>query len=156
MMLCVLLKQHLGASSFYSQLSFVCWYHFIKCTYFIVAESCFVLGIFLWQISHSVVMFENKKLDYPTIYPKTKNFSSKNLFRIMYSSRVVFLRFSKTALKPFVYSFDKFVNIFWIFFWFYQTGGERNWMTCWNWTFYKHCLYVMLILATIIDACCCN
>ena len=33
--------------------------------------------------------------------------------------------FSKTAIKPFVRSFDKLVNIFWIFFWFCQTRGKR-------------------------------
>ena len=55
----------------------------------------FCLGIFLWQISHSVVIFENKKLDYPTIYAKSKNFSSKNLFKFMYCSWIVFLRFQK-------------------------------------------------------------
>ena len=60
--------------------------------------------------------------------------------------------FFKTALKPFVYSFDKFVNIFWIFFWFNQITRKRDWIIeCWNWTFYRHCLYVILILATAID-----
>ena len=33
---------------------------------------------------------------------------------------------SKTTLKPFVYSFDKLVNIFWIFCWFYQTTGRKE------------------------------
>ena len=61
----------------------------------------------------------------------------------------------QNCTKP-ICSFDKFVNVFWIFCWFYQITRKRDWMTYWNWTFYRHCLYVMLILVTSIDACRCN
>ena len=57
---------------------------------------------------------------------RIKEFLQQESFQVYVFFMNCLSSFSKTTLKPFVCSFNKLVNIFWIFCWFYQTtGGKR-------------------------------
>ena len=57
---------------------------------------------------------------------KIKGFLQQRSFQVYVFFMSCLSSFFRTTVKPFVYSFDKFVNIFWIFFWFYQTTGRKG------------------------------